>query len=397
MIVGRTLGAFASALVFVVSCATTDAVLGEQQKDAAPTIEPSSTPAADGGNLDAAAALMCVATTCPDGLTTCASATGPTYKCAVDLSRDAKHCGACGNECLKYEPIHMTSRCVAAKCELECYSPPRPTWNGFAPTDYRNCNALLDDGCEADLLTNAQNCGGCGNACAPGERCFDGKCGCPSGLTDCNGLCVDTSSDNFNCGACGKACDWPVDACDPLPANAEYGCVAGQCGKLRCLGQSEDCNKDLGLGCASDGCEVVDITTDKNNCGKCGNTCVGAEECRDEGDGPKCLVPCAQTGRTACIDGCFDLLSDPEHCGGCFLSCPAAGPAQVRACNKGVCALECAPGFADCNGLRSDGCETNLRSHPAHCGSCNSACDLEHGQPCVEGKCLMQPCDEVPR
>lgn len=392
----RSLVLAAAGVLLTLSCATTEAVLGEQ-RDAGPTIEPRTVDDPDGAAPDTGATGSCVATTCPEGLTTCVSESGPTYKCAVDLAKDPEHCGACGNECLKYEPIHMTSRCIAGKCELECYSPPRPVVHGGVPTDYRNCNGLLDDGCEVDLLANAQNCGACGQACAPGERCFDGRCGCQPGLTDCNGQCVDLTGNDFNCGQCGKACEYPATPCDPLPTNTEYGCVGGQCEKLRCFGYAQDCNGDLALGCGSDGCEVADIRFDPQNCGRCGNACTGAEECRDEGNGPECVVPCAQTGRTACIDGCFDLLTDPDHCGGCFLLCPSAGPAQVRSCNKGVCALECAPGFADCNGLRADGCETDLRSHPAHCGACGATCDLERGQPCVEGKCLVGPCEGTPR
>jgi hypothetical protein len=65
----------------------------------------------------------------------------------------------------------------------------------------------------------------------------------------------------------------------------------------------------------------------------------------------------------------------------------------VRSCNKGICAYECATGFADCNGSSADGCETNLRTHAGNCGACGNACDVAAGQPCVEGKCLMTDCD----
>ncbi len=91
---------------------------------------------------------------------------------------------------------------------------------------------------------------------------------------------------------------------------------------------------------------------------------------------------------------CADLLNDPDHCGGCMLACPYAGPRQQRACDKGVCVVSCAEGFGDCNGDPTDGCETDLRSHPANCGACGVSCDLALGQPCVEGQCLVAPCDD---
>src|SRR4029079_12292763 len=117
----------------------------------------------------------------------------------TDLKRDNKNCGACGNECLQYKPLHMTSRCVDAACELERLNEPRD----FDPEDFRNCNSLLDDGCESDVNHDANNCGACGNKCAPGTHCIEGKCGCPAGLIDCFGLCVDPENDNNHCGGCG--------------------------------------------------------------------------------------------------------------------------------------------------------------------------------------------------
>ena len=61
-----------------------------------------------------------------------------------------------------------------------------------------------------DTCCNNQHCGACGNVCPAGETCFEGICGCPSGLccaegeTICNGTCVATCCDNNNCGACGN-------------------------------------------------------------------------------------------------------------------------------------------------------------------------------------------------
>jgi hypothetical protein len=39
----------------------------------------------------------------------------------------------------------------------------------------------------------------------------------------------------------------------------------------------------------------------------------------------------------------------------------------------GRCQLRCAPGFADCDGNPSNGCEANLSSNE-HCGFCGNNC-----------------------
>ncbi|MCW5835285.1 MAG: hypothetical protein KIS78_22990 [Labilithrix sp.] len=375
------------------SCATTDAWLGDAPEGPRLTPEADASAEVD-GDVDGVATLMCAATECPAPYTTCPSDFGSTYKCAVDPRRDAKHCGACGNECLSFEPIHMTSRCVEGACALECLSLPRYVFpDGEEPTKYENCNGLLDDGCEVDLLSDRSNCGACGNACAAGTRCFRGQCGCPSGLTDCNGFCVDLTSDDLNCGACGTFCEYPDTPCEPMPENAGYGCVASTCGELKCGFGSDDCDGDLALGCASNGCETS--LFEPTNCGACGRTCKAGEECREENGVIDCRPSCEASGKVSCPGGfCADLLNDPENCGGCGLYCPFAGPRQQRACDKGVCVVACAEGFGDCNGDPSDGCETDLRSHPANCGACGVTCDLALGQPCVEGRCLVAPCED---
>ncbi len=87
--------------------------------------------------------------------------------------------------------------------------------------------------CVATCCDNA-NCGACGNVCPSGQTCFEGICGCPSGLcceageTVCDGTCVATCCNNDHCGACGNTCpagltcfegvcDCPSGTCGPTP------------------------------------------------------------------------------------------------------------------------------------------------------------------------------------
>ena len=351
-------------------------------------------PSSDAGEDAPQSVLMCIGTECPPPYATCVTPGKPTYTCGTDLLRDPMNCGECGNECGTYPQLHMVSHCVNGGCALECFNP-----NPQFPTDWRDCNGVVDDGCEVDVLVSAKHCGSCGNECPNGQACNQGKCGCPKGWIECPFLfgttkCVDPMTDDNNCKLCGIRCDEDDGACGTnRPPHTRYGCVGGECRNIKCEDRTVDCNGDVGTGCGGDGCEVG-VTADRDNCGGCGVRCKDGEECLNvDGNGLACVVPCEDTGFTYCPDErCRDLLNDVAACGRCGNECPMGGPNQIRACKKGLCLLECAPGFADCNQDQSDGCETDLNSHPHHCGACGNECNVAAGQPCVEGKCLMAPC-----
>ncbi len=76
---------------------------------------------------------------------------------------------------------------------------------------------------------------------------------CRPGTVDCNGTCVDTTSDPANCGACNAAC-----------ANV---CTAGVCGGNGACQQT-----------VCDGA-CVNTDTDPLNCGDCGNACAVDQVC----------------------------------------------------------------------------------------------------------------------
>lgn len=359
--------------------------------DAAPSFTPPPVP--EGGEAgDASVApkpiLMCVGTQCPAPYATCSKT--PSFQCETNLQNDPANCGACGVSCQGFEGLNLASRCVKGACAFECMIKQGPMGDS---NEFRNCNGLVDDGCEVNITADPANCGACGNACAAGQRCIKGKCGCSGGKTDCNGTCTDVRFDDANCGVCSNVCDYmPPDACDQPRPNTFYGCAQSQCGKLKCQSGFGDCNNDVGKGCASDGCET-DITTNPNNCGACGVKCGPQQECRNDGNGPQCLDTCTKANQTQCTDGCRDLVNDKFNCGACGNSCPNPRAHQAASCTKGFCNLECLAGFADCNGDPSDGCEVDLTVHPANCGACGNACDFGVGQPCIEGKCLMVECD----
>jgi len=53
-------------------------------------------------------------------------------------------------------------------------------------------------------------------------------------------------------------------------------------------------------------------------------------------------------------------------------------------------ALLCAPGYYDCDGLTANGCEANLATDSANCGTCGNSCALPHSiTKCVDGVCVL--------
>jgi hypothetical protein len=391
-------------LLIVSACAESGNV-GRYLDDAsieggAPAFEPPPDAAHDGAvkPTSDASLLLCEGTECPYPYTTCGATAA--LRCGTNLMNDKDNCGACGHACPDYGALNMSSRCVNGACALECKTVQIACGPQASIIVFKNCNGLVDDGCETPVSDDPKNCGACGHACAPGQACVNGMCGCPDGKTYCPGCalthpetCVDLDTSDLNCGACNVLCrNKPfAGACAPMPTNTRYGCGGGLCQTLKCTASTADCNHDLNLGCASDGCET-DVGTDPKNCGGCGNACAPGQECRDDGSGPQCLAPCGASGKVQCPDKCADLLSDPFNCGACGWQCGAHANENAE-CRKGICATRCADGFADCDGNPTNGCEVNLANDPTSCGACGVTCDFVAGQPCVEGKCLMVECD----
>jgi hypothetical protein len=89
-----------------------------------------------------------------------------------------------------------------------------------------------------------------------------------------------------------------------------------------------------------------------------------------EDPGPTCTEPLS-----LCGDVCVDLASDPNNCGVCGNVC-----ATGELCSAGTCTSVCAAGLTQCGQSCVD-----LNTDILNCGSCGAACLA--GQTCVAGVC----------
>jgi hypothetical protein len=92
-------------------------------------------------------------------------------------------------------------------------------------------------------------------------------------------------------------------------------------------------------------------------------------------------------------NGCeTDTRSAPTHCGACGRACPTAAHATAT-CAAGVCGTRCSAGFGDCDGDPATGCEVDLRTSVPNCGRCGGACAVANGTAgCSAGVCAVAGC-----
>ncbi len=270
---------------------------------------------------------------------------------------------------------NATFNCVMGQCQYTCI------------TGWADCNGnILLDGCERPVLSDNFNCGACSLACPSGTRCVNGLCvtNCGLGFTNCAGVCRDLLTDRSNCGACGFAC--------PAGPNQYAGCHNGQC-FVGCTPGYADCD-----GNAANGCEVF-IGGDPTNCGACCAACVLPNATATCVNG-QCQIGSCNAGFFDCnavaADGCeANVQTNPQNCGSCGFVCPNP-PNATAACLNGQCVIgSCNAGFADCNGVFSDGCEVNINTSPVNCGACGDSCGpIPNGTvACVNGGCAVGSCN----
>lgn len=306
--------------------------------------------------------------TCPTGWTCCDP------RC-VNLLTDPNNCTSCDTLCDKPGAV---AQCLNGTCSIDCKD------------GYLDCNLKDSDGCEVNKLSDSSNCGGCGIVCDGTHgtpSCANGACGigCSQGYDDCdgnakNGCETNITADSLNCGNCLNACSFN---------NASIGsCVNSTCTVGICSSGFADCN-----GKPLDGCEAA-LTRDPSNCGSCGIFCSSTNGTGGCTNG-ECSIVCS-SGFSNCDNlastGCeIDTTSSPLNCGGCGKACAPAN--AVPACSKGICSATCVAGFGNCDALLDNGCEANLKTDASNCDTCGTKCSITNATAiCNSGKCAIGSC-----
>src|SRR5262249_8596508 len=89
----------------------------------------------------------------------------------------------------------------------------------------------------------------------------------------------------------------------------------------------------------------------------------------------------------SCSGMCVNPTTDPSNCGGCSMLCSSNHMLTIT-CN-GTCNGTCNTGYSDCNNdKRLDGCEVATGSNVNNCGSCGKVCSTNNLTPnCTNGVC----------
>lgn len=178
---------------------------------------------------------------CPSGVV-CA---GVCCAAAPGLTPDKMVCNAGACEC--------TYSCAAAGCDRGGGSIVNTCGSDPQPHCHSECNAPATNGCGDTTCADGTqlNLDTCTCDPAGGGGATKDPCG-GTGWTDCSGTCANLVTDGQNCGACGNFC------------GTSMVCTAGSCVDV--------CASNGLLAC---GGTCVDARNDPNNCGACGTPCAG--------------------------------------------------------------------------------------------------------------------------
>ncbi|HXN31938.1 MAG TPA: hypothetical protein VN894_08755, partial [Polyangiaceae bacterium] len=233
-----------------------------------------------------------------------------------------------------------------------------------AGTTLTNCNGAC-----VDLSSDNLNCSGCNKQCAIGGSCVSGACTCGPGDIQCGVTCTNTNADDANCGKCGTRC--------AMGTTCQSGVCTAGCGSqglTMCTGVGR------GMMMVT---TCVDTSISAANCGACGVACDVGSACVDG------TCTCA-AGDTQCMRGafmgrglCVDLQQSNANCGACGTRCPGTAPL----CSDGTCVIQCLSNQSQCPGAGRGGGNTcvDLSSSKGNCGFCGATCGGNLN--CVNSQC----------
>jgi hypothetical protein len=277
-----------------------------------------------------------------------------------DAGEDAAVDPACPNgQCLCAENATIPCGAERGECKLGVQTCVNNLWGpclGQISRTDEICNDL-DDDCDGNS-DEAVICDPRDTQHTRQAICLHGACistECEAHFGDCNpdiDGCEQLLNTLQSCGACGASCD---------TVNAWPTCETGECVVDECFTDFDDCD-----GNPTD-CETA--LDSLEHCGACDAACA-RENASVACGGPPGERVCELTSCDGDFGDCdedsangceSDLDSDDHNCGACDNDCSAKGNLDQGLCVAGHCIFDCQENFADCDGLESNGCETNLQ------------------------------------
>jgi hypothetical protein len=387
----------------------------------------------------------------------CVASDGTTGSCCdskCSSLQDAKNCGGCGFACAD------SLACSYGICTNEsngnvtgCDPKTNPCPDGWSclygyycvpsncsdQPDNRLCSSdgNFDTCCDGTCISvyggDNKNCGKCGNACADGFTCVYGSCYAKVDCTEnADGTyCVGNDNVYSTCcegkcqagGTCGRACKPPdvlqgYSCVNPDAGTSDYcvtdqdcptgyGCVFGYCYQQTCPANFDNgtcafagaSGSTYGICC---GGQCTDYYGDSNNCGGCGQVCVGQTTCQSGG----CYGPNFQFVACAPLGG---VCPTGSACSGYSDACK---PTSCKGIDDGLaCAYGIKAGFG-LDGLCCDGVCVSTTTDSSNCGSCATKCGpdatcanygyctsttcnpgCKDNEVCANGACVGSVCD----
>ena len=176
---------------------------------------------------------------------------------------------------------------------------------------------------------------------------------------DCTGVCV---PDSHRCSGkesqtCNNLGQWETNQVCPYVCSGNGNCTG------ECVPTSKDCVSKTPRTCNSIGTWISGSDcTYVCSAGSCTGVCnPGVKQCSDQQ-----------------IQTCSDLGQ-----WGTATNCPIVAGATAY-CSSGSCIFDCNLDYDDCDDNASNGCEVNLNTDKANCGTCGHSCC---GGACSDGVC----------
>jgi hypothetical protein len=285
------------------------------------------------------------------------------------------------------EVTWSTAQCGAActNCSSTIVNASGATCSAAGACDYGSCSGAFADcdtiranGCETAWGTT--RCGGSCTNCsstilnASGALCTaGGTCdysACTGAFSDCDAMRSNGCERAWATGACGPTCT----NCTTAVANASGRLCsgAGACDYASCTSGFSDCD-----GNRTNGCERVWSGS------SCGASCTDCATTLQHATGSSCTAggTCNYTTCMAGFDdcdgdrsnGCETAVNTATRCGSCGNDCTDQNVVGGTCSGALMCVITaCAVGRANCDGLTTNGCEATSLGTAADC--CGSVC-----------------------